>query len=487
MGDGDDAARHPEILAPPDRAGLDAALDLVKAGLDDFGLGEQLFRPALVVGFRELGLAGLQPLDLGLLLRGALRGLRLDAAVAGGIAPLDLDHRDGPFPAGRQLVGGRLELLRGELRQQHRILEPDAVLVVPGEQVAQHLAARGLIGFHADKPGDGSCPRHPLLGEQPLHLPGRRAVALCRDLFPDRHLALAVGGDGEGLQHFEVDPVGPVGVEQFRRGVAEAEPLLDQPLRQAEPRRDGRDRLPGLHQLRERDHLVGRVHGDADDILGELEFGGLDLRRLDQAGHGMAGIENLVLDQRLYGLEAASAGDHGIALGAILFFRPIGADDQIFEQSEGGDRGLELGVGPGVGRRPADVLGGERKRAQRDLPDERFGPGGDEVMRTSLDGVWNRTEAGSGNGSRRPVRAARTPAPLRLLAALRAWAGRYGGTPATGRGCSRRQGGPWPAPRTSAVRPAVTAGSRGTSGARGGSRRYRARPRWCPAPRDCGI
>ena len=47
-----------------------------------------------------------------------------------------------------QRVGGRLELPGGELLQQHRILEPGAALVVPGEQVVQHFAARGLIGIH---------------------------------------------------------------------------------------------------------------------------------------------------------------------------------------------------------------------------------------------------------------------------------------------------------------------------------------------------
>ena len=70
-------------------------------------------------------------------------------------------------------------------------------------------------------------------------MPGGGPVALGRDLFPDRYLALPVGGDGEGLQHFEVDGVGAVGVEQVRRGVAEAQALFDQALRQAETRGDG--------------------------------------------------------------------------------------------------------------------------------------------------------------------------------------------------------------------------------------------------------
>ena len=42
-------------------------------------------------------------------------------------------------------------------------------------------------------------------------------------------------------------------------------------------------------------------------------------------------------------------------------------------------------VGPGIGRYLSDILEGERKPAQRDLPDERFGPGGDDVH-TSLHG-----------------------------------------------------------------------------------------------------
>ena len=77
-------------------------------------------------------------------------------------------------------------------------------------------------------------------------------------------------------------------------------------------------------------------------------------------GTGWSAIENLVLDQRLHGLEAPSAGDHGVALGSVLS-RLIGADDQVLQQSEGGDGSLELGVGAGIGRGLADVLGGERE------------------------------------------------------------------------------------------------------------------------------
>ena len=119
------------------------------------------------------------------------------------------------------------------------------MLALVGEQVAHDGAAGGLVGVHAHEPGDRRAARHALLGQEALHLPGRRAVALAGDLLPDRHLALSVGGDGEGLQHLQADLVGPVGVQQLGRRVAEAQALLDDALGRAETRRDGGDRLAG--------------------------------------------------------------------------------------------------------------------------------------------------------------------------------------------------------------------------------------------------
>ena len=111
-----------------------------------------------------------------------------------------------------------------------------------------------------------------LIAEQPVPAVEQQQMelldlAMPGDLLPDRHLALTVGGDCEGLQHLEVDLVGAVGIEQLGRGIAEAEALFDEALREAEARRDGGDGEAGIGQRRERHHLVGRVHGDADDIL----------------------------------------------------------------------------------------------------------------------------------------------------------------------------------------------------------------------------
>ena len=179
---------------------------------------------------------------------------------------------------------------------------------------------------------------HPLLGQEPLHLPGRRPVVLAGDLFPDRHLALPVGGDGEGLQHFQVDLVRPVGVQQLGRGVAEAQPLFDDALGRAESRRDSRNRLAGRGQFGEGRHLIRRMHGDAHDVLGEREFGGLGIPGPDLAGHRMAGIQHAVLDERQHRLEAASAGGHREAFGAVRG-RLVRPDDEVLQQPEGGDGG----------------------------------------------------------------------------------------------------------------------------------------------------
>ncbi len=76
----------------------------------------------------------------------------------------------------------------------------------------------------------------------------------------------------------------------------------------------------------------------------------------------MVGVERLVPYERLHGLEAAPADDHGIAPDAVRTGL-LGPDDEVLQQAEGGDGGLELGVGPGIGRGLADVLGGEAGRA----------------------------------------------------------------------------------------------------------------------------
>ena len=373
VADGDDAAGDAQVLAPERGAGLHGPVDLVEPRLEALRFRDQLFGPVLVVEVGQLVVAGAQPLGLGLLLVRGLGGLRVDAPEAGGRVPLQVELRLGPLPAGAQLLGGGLEPVHGEPVQEAGIAEPDAVLVLVGEQVAVDDAARGLVGVHADEARDGGGRRDPVLGQQAPDLPGARPVALLPDLRPHRDLARPVGGRGEGLEGIEVDPAGAVGVQQLGRGVAEAQPLLDRALGDAEAGGDGGDRDTRLGELREGAHLVGGVHGDADDVLRERQFAGLAAGG-DQARHRMVRVENAVRGERLERGQAAPAGDDGEAVDAVGA-GAFGADDQVLQQAVGGDGGLELGEGGRIGRGLAHVLGREREPAQRHRPDIRLGRG----------------------------------------------------------------------------------------------------------------
>ena len=449
--DGGDAAGDPEILALVDGPGLDAALDLVEAGLDGFGLADQLLGPVIVVELSEDALAGLQLFDLGLFLRRALGGLGMDPPVAGGGVPVDLDHGHRPLPAGRELVLEGAQLLHGEVVQERGVVEPDGAVVLPGEEVAQHLAARGLVVLDTDEFGDGGSAGHALFGEQPLHLPGGGPVALPRDLLPGRHLAGVVGGDGEGLQHFQVDLARAIGVKQVRRHVAEAEALFDQAFRRAEARRDHGDGEAGVGELRECDHLVGRMHGDADDVFRQRQLARHVRIGGDQAGHRVVGIDRAVLGQRLHGREAAAAGDHGPGAG---IGGTVDADDEVLQEAMGGDGGLHLGLGDRIGRRLAHVLGRKRQPGERNLPDERFVQGGDVIHANlpryglGMDGTGAAGSALSGRPAPRPA-----PARLRLLAGLLRGMGGDGGTAAATREWSAGvRGGRGETPRSCAGR-----------------------------------
>ena len=68
--------------------------------------------------------------------------------------------------------------------------------------------------------------------------------------------------------------------------------------------------------------------------------------------------------------------------GLVTIYKGLERQSSVWpaiRDGDGGDRGIELGVGLRVGRSLAHVLGGEREPPQRDLTDERFGPGGDVV------------------------------------------------------------------------------------------------------------
>ena len=86
----------------------------------------------------------------------------------------------------------------GDDPRNANILEPHAVLVLVGEEVAEHGAGGGLVGVDAYEARHGRARRHALLGEHALHLPGARTVALGGDLLPHGPLAVVIGGEVRG-------------------------------------------------------------------------------------------------------------------------------------------------------------------------------------------------------------------------------------------------------------------------------------------------
>ena len=372
---GGDGSANGEILAAEPGAAFDRRLDRVQTGLKGLAFGNQLVSPRVVVEVHQLVVAGLQPLDLGGLLVRGLPRLRMHPPVARRGAPVDFRARLGPLPAGREFVRGGREPLHGQFVQKRGVLEPDAVLVLVGEQVLKHRAAGGLVGVDAHEPGDGGARRDPLLGQQALHLPGRGPVALPRDLLPRGALALAVRRHGESLECFQVDLLVPVGIEEFRGGIAETQPLLDQALGHPEARGDGGHGRAGLGELGERGHLVGGVHGHAHDVFCQGQLPGVAVGG-DAAGHRQAGLDGAGLGQRLERRETPPAGHDGEALRVAAVF---GADDEVLQQAVGLDGGSELRLGRGVGRGLAHVLGREREVRKRDLADGGIGRGSDGV------------------------------------------------------------------------------------------------------------
>ena len=370
--DGDDAARDGDVLGLEHGAGLDGVLDLLEARLDGLGLLDQLVGPCVLVHVDELVVAGVQPLDLGLLFVGGLGRRGTHAPEAGEVGPLDVETGLGPLPAGRELVRRDLEPVHGELHQQRRVLQPDAVLVLVGEEVAEHGTACRLVGVHADVAGERGAGGDAVIGEHALDLPAGGPVALVLDLLPHRHLARGVGGDGEGLEGLEVDGVLPVGVQQLRRGVAEAEALLDDALGDAEAGGDVGDGGAGERERAEGLDLVGRVHGDPDRVLGERELGVAHAVLDDAAGHREVGSDGALAGEVVQRGEPAGAGDDGEVF-AVVLTGTDGAGHEVLEQAVGGDGCLELGECGLAGLGPADVGGRALQPVERDGSDDGFG------------------------------------------------------------------------------------------------------------------
>ena len=119
-------------------------------------------------------------------------------------------------------------------------------------------------------------------------------------------------------------------------------------------------------------HLVGRVHGDADHVLGEGEFVVGRAVADDAAGHGEVVGENALAGEVDERREQPPAGDDGVAFAAVRIGVAC-AGHQVFEQPVRGDGGLELGESGLGGHGLADVGGREFQPVERDGSDDGVG------------------------------------------------------------------------------------------------------------------
>ena len=231
-------------------------------------------------------------------------------------------------------------------------------------------ALRDRLG-RADEADEAVGGGEAILVQQAAHGVGVH-VGLALQALPDLQLARPVGRGREGGQALEVDVAGAVGGQQFGRGGGEAEALRDQAFRDPEAVGDLARLAAGGGEPGERLDLVGGVHGDADDVLGEREFvpgrGSGD----DMAGDGMIVRHHADAGQRLEGGETPSPGDDAVAR-AVAVGCGEGVDDEVLQQAVGGDGGFELVLGGAVRPGVAGIVGGKYQAGERNMAERRLG------------------------------------------------------------------------------------------------------------------
>ena len=197
-----------------------------------------------------------------------------------------VERRPDPAEPGfdRRLGGERLHLLAGEPLEDGDV-EPAGRGVV-GEQVPLDSAAGRDIGLLADQACAAVVGAGGGLGHHPADAVGMRGAVASAHLLEHEGLPLLVGRRGIGLGDVEADLAGAERFEHDGSKRREAQPALDEADGQPEPPGDPLDVGALLDQLLEGEALVGRVHRQPLEILGEarlLGFGGAAFEH--QAAH----------------------------------------------------------------------------------------------------------------------------------------------------------------------------------------------------------
>ena len=202
--------------------------------------------------------------------------------------------------------------------------------------------------------------RHRAFGEEALHRVGLD-VGIVLELVPHRELGGVIGAEREGGDGIEADVAVAVGVEQFRRELAEAQALPDMPFGGAEAGRDCVDRrAASISAAMATNSSAGCIAARIVFSTSEVSIASSGV--LDLARDRMVGVDDAFGGELLQDLEAAAAGVDLVDAFAVDRRR---MDDEVLQDAFGADAGFERGVLGRRGRSLADIGRGQDELAER--------------------------------------------------------------------------------------------------------------------------
>jgi hypothetical protein len=270
-----------------------------------------------------------------------------------------------PDPGETLFGSDRLRLLfhlrRREAFEQCDIDPGLAVVVI--EQFALDPAARGSIGVAANEARAGIAAPDSAGQDHSPDAVGIGGIVAGGHLLEDAGLDFLVRSCTEGFGNVEGDLPGRERLEHDGRKRRKTQTALDKADSQTEAAGNIFDgRTPG-HERSEGLGFVGRVHGEAMEVLREASFDGGFRAVLEyEARDLMVAGEQLFFGEREHRATAAFAGFD------LKFALRGGPDDEVLQQAAGCNAGLQLSIGCRIAV-TADIAGRLNELVQRDRLD----------------------------------------------------------------------------------------------------------------------
>jgi len=201
------------------------------------------------------------------------------------------------------------------------------------EEVADHAAASAEIGIDPDEAHAAVIGFDLRLGQRGAD--AARIAVTGMGVEPHGFLRRMIVADGEGHQLIERHRALAVDFDQRRTDAGELEPLAHESCRDAEPGGDILDPHSLINKRLERCELVGGMHREPHDVLGEADLSGVGV--IDHmARHRKILGELLFPAQQRHGRKPPTSGDDfELALGCR-------ANLKVLQQAVGGDAGGEF-------------------------------------------------------------------------------------------------------------------------------------------------